>query len=205
LREPTPIRPAAVLKMPAFNLSLQEARALAQFFLARESADPSGDWADARSTMRLQAAEAAYQQSLKAVAAADKPPPGSRFDHAMRIVVDRNYCVTCHLVGDYDPQTSDRAKAPDLAAVYMRLRPDWVRRWIAKPTAIAPFTAMGVNIPFDPQAVRQGGIDPRLYHGTSTEQLDALVDLLINFDVYAGRRAGVNSLVQEAAQTAASP
>jgi hypothetical protein len=64
---------------------------------------------------------------------------------------------------------------------------------------------MGVNIPFDPQAPRQGGIDQRLYHGTSVEQLDALVDLLVNFDVYAGRRAQVTPLVRDAAENAASP
>ena len=42
----------------------------------------------------------------------------------------------CHIVGDFQPVTSDRAKGPDLANVYRRLRADYVRRWVAQPTSL---------------------------------------------------------------------
>ena len=45
---------------------------------------------------------------------------------------------------------------------------------------------MPVNIPYDPAAPYLGSNMPQeLYHGTSVEQLDALVDLLMNYDQYA--------------------
>jgi len=38
----------------------------------------------------------------------------------------------------------------------------------------------------------------KLFHGTSPETVDVLVDLLMNFDVYAKSRASVAGLVAEA-------
>ena len=45
-----------------------------------------------------------------------------------------------------------------------------------------------------------GGIPQlrELYHGSSVEQLDAVVDLLMNFDEYTKRRSLIAPLVQEA-------
>ena len=42
-------------------------------------------------------------------------------------------------------------------------------------------------------------MDQSLYPGTSTQQLDALVDLLMNFDAYTRQRAPVAPLVEAAA------
>ncbi len=36
-----------------------------------------------------------------------------------------------------------------------------------------------------------------LYHGTSLEQLEALVDLLMNYDLYARLRSRITPLVRE--------
>ena len=107
----------------------------------------------------------------------------------MRIVTDSNYCIKCHRVSDFDPQVAARTKAPDLSLVYQRLRPDYVRNWIANPKTILPYTGMPVNIPYDPQQPKLGGIDQRLYQGTSLEQLEALVDLLMNYDEYAKQQS----------------
>ena len=38
--------------------------------------------------------------------------------------------------------------APNLADVYRRLRPEFVRDWIANPKMILPYTSMPVNIPY---------------------------------------------------------
>ena len=114
-----------------------------------------------------------------------------RFDDALKIVVDGNYCVKCHMVADYRAAGSNRAKAPNLADVYRRLRPDYTRGWIANPKMILPYTSMPVNIEVrSGGAAFLGGVSQDLYHGTSIEQVDALVDLLMNFDPFSRRAAG---------------
>ena len=127
----------------------------------------------------------------------DTAPAGRHLHDAMKIVTSGNYCVKCHRVGDFDPDGIDRVKAPDLSVVYQRLRPDYVRTWIAKPTRVLPYTSMPVNIPYDPHAPFLGStVSQDLYHGTSLEQLDALVDLLMNFDQYARQQSRVAPLVE---------
>ncbi|MDP7205175.1 MAG: hypothetical protein QGH11_06400, partial [Pirellulaceae bacterium] len=94
----------------------------------------------------------------------------------------------------------DRGKAPDLSRVFERLRPGYLRRWIAKPSGVLPYTNMPVNVPYKPEEMEYlGGVSQELYHGTSVEQVDALVDLLMNYDKYAQRRASIRPLVEAAA------
>jgi hypothetical protein len=100
--------------------------------------------------------------------------------------------VKCHLVADFEPAGSPRAKAPNLADVYRRLRPEYVRDWIANPKMILPYTSMPVNIPYqDPPPILS-----QLYHGTNVEQIDALTDLLMNYDEYARRSTRIADRVQ---------
>jgi hypothetical protein len=199
LLDPYRMRPAAVMQMPRYAMSPLEADRLARYFAAVDGVDERFEAVWRRDTVYLEQAEQAYQQRLRELGAADASAPASRFDHALRIVADRNYCITCHIVGDYQPQTSDRAKAVDLASLHHRLRPDWLRRWIGKPVSLLPYTGMPVNIPYHPDQPHLGGVDQALYHGTSIEQLDAVVDLLLNFDAFATARSGVRAQVQSAA------
>jgi hypothetical protein len=68
--------------------------------------------------------------------------------------------------------------------------------WIANPSAISPYTPMPVNIPYDPTDKENlGGVSQELYRDTSIEQLDAMVDLLANYDEYVKRRSLVSPLV----------
>ncbi len=196
LLDPYPIRPATVLRMPRYSLSPGEAATLAGYFAAVDQVDERLDVAGRRNTIYLSEAEQQYQQRIRELDLTSPPPSGNRFDQAMQIVVDKNYCVTCHVIGDYDPQTDERAKAPNLAAVHHRLRSDWVRRWIAKPVSILPYTGMPVNIPYASDQEHLGGIDQSLFPGTSIEQVDALVDLLMNFDTYTSNRSGVRQQVE---------
>jgi len=200
LLDPLPMRPAAVMPMPRFALSPQEADRLARYFAAVAGVDDQSDDAARRNTVYLDQAEREYQQRSAELAAGDMASQGTRFDRAMQILVDKNYCITCHIVGDFQPQTSDRAKAPDLAAVHHRLRPEWLRRWIGKPVSLVPYTGMPVNIPFHPDNEHLGGVDQALYHGTSIQQVDAVVDLLLNFDRYAASRSGVSTQIQAATE-----
>jgi hypothetical protein len=100
--------------------------------------------------------------------------------------------VKCHQVADFEPAGSPRAKAPNLADVYRRLRPDFVRDWIANPKVFLPYTSMPVNIPYD----NPPPILAELYHGTNVEQVQAIADLLMNYDHYARQSTRIADRVQ---------
>ena len=192
LLDPHRIRPAAVLRMPRFNMTPQEATLLVNYFSALDNAAYPYDFNPRQQKAHLVAAEADYQKVLEQAATGGESAPRTRFQDALKIVVDNNYCVKCHLVGDFEPKGPELAKAPNLAQVYRRLRPDYVRNWIANPKWILPYTAMPQNIKIE-TAVNQD-----LYHGTSIQQIDALVDLLMNFDEYAKQRSLIAPLVKPA-------
>ncbi|MEO8496425.1 MAG: hypothetical protein ABI614_15260, partial [Planctomycetota bacterium] len=187
LLNPYPIRPATVLRMPRFNMSPDEATKLVNYFAAIENVEYPYDSSERQQESYLSSQDTAYQQSTGGA--------GTRFVDAMKVVTNNNYCVKCHLIGDFEPKGGDRAKAPNLAVVYKRLRPDYVRDWIANPKTILPYTSMPVNVPYDPELDHLGGVSQDLYHGTSVEQVDALVDLLLNYDKYAKQRSSVAELV----------
>jgi hypothetical protein len=208
LLEPYPIRPATFLRMPKFNMTSDEATALVNYFAAVDNADYPYKLAPQRLDSELAARARSYAEALDK---AGVPSPQGRwtqqpvealiqrrFDDAMQIVVDGNYCVKCHNVAEYQPPGRERAKAPNLTDVYRRMRPDYVRRWIAKPSAILPYTSMPENIKYEPDKPFQGGVSQDLYHGTSTEQVDGLVDLLMNYDHYARASRKVADMVKPA-------
>lgn len=201
LLNPHPIRPAVVLRMPRFNMSPTEASQLVNYFAALENVEYPYEFSARRQSGHLETAEAAYRAAAGDSATADTASLSEhqRFKDAMGMVVNANYCVKCHLVGDYEPEGPEIAKAPDLSQVYLRLRPEYVRDWIANPKSILPYTSMPVNIPYDADAPHLGGVPQDIYHGTSIEQVDALVDLLMNYDEYTKQRSKIAPLVKEAA------
>ncbi len=150
LLDPHAIRPAVVLRMPKFNMSPSDATKLVNYFAAVDGAEYPYDF-DPRTRQSYLAAE-------------DKSHP-NRLSDALKIVTDNNFCIKCHLLQDFSPTGSDRAKAPQLDDVYKRLRPDFARAWIANPKRILPYTSMPVNVPYDKP------VSQALYHGTSEEQL----------------------------------
>ncbi len=195
LLEPYPIRPATYLRMPKFNMSSAEAKTLAKYFAAVDNPNYPEDFTDNREDWRLRS-EGAEELREKATAGVQAGSDSDKhLDAAMRIVVNKNYCVACHKVGDFAPTGSIRAQAPNLADVQKRLRPDYVRRWIANPKQILPYTAMPINIKYDPNAPHLGGISQEIFPGTSIEQVDGLVDLLMSFDKYAKGKTSISSLV----------
>ena len=189
LLEPYPIRPAVFLRMPKFNMSSDEATKIVNYFAARDGMKYPFEYDTRTSSTHLATAETQFRETV----GGDK----SRLQHAMQIVTNGNYCVKCHLVGEYKPTGSVRALAPDLSRIHNRLRPDYVRRWIANPKKILPYTAMPVNIPFNPSAPHLGGVDQSIYPGTSVQQLDGLVDLLMNFPTYSVNQNDVAELVDQ--------
>lgn len=183
LMDPTPIRPAVVLRMPNFHMSSDEASKLADYFAAKSSAEFPYEYNVRRREGYLAQVEQEHPHLL---------------DDAMKIVTDGNYCVKCHAVDDFQPRGDSKTFGPNLANVYRRLRPEYVRRWIANPQRILPYTGMPVNIAYEANPPHFGGISQSLFPGTSFEQLEGLVDLLMNFDTYAKRQTSVQELVDKA-------
>ena len=66
---------------------------------------------------------------------------------------------------------------------------------------ILPYTSMPVNIPVEnpPTVLAQ------LYHGTNVEQIEALTDLLMNFDQYSRQSTKIADRVVPAAPEGAAP
>ncbi|MFM7078002.1 MAG: hypothetical protein ACKO3G_18315, partial [Planctomycetaceae bacterium] len=176
LLNPHPIRPPAVLRMPKFHFSSAQAGALVDYFAAVDGAeypyvaDPRLDEAS--------------------LAAVEKTRP-DHLDGALRIVTNNNYCVKCHLVGDYVPPGSVKALAPQLERVHERLRPGYVHDWIANPKRFLPYTGMPVNIAYDKP------VSADLYDGTSVQQVDALTDLLMHYDQFAKRSVPVDAYLKQ--------
>jgi len=206
LLDPHPIRPAVMLNMPKFNMSPDEATKLVNYFSAKDSAEYPYQFDERKRTAHLAAAASRYRREYQQLPPQEKELfTGDRFDDVMRIVTSQAGCVKCHSVGDYVSEGDPRAKGPNLWAVHERLQPEYVRNWIAKPSYILPYTAMPELIKYSPENPEQDGFYDSLpdktlvpvYHGSSTEQLDALVDLLMNLDEFTARRAELAQLVPE--------
>jgi hypothetical protein len=184
LLNPHPIRPAVLLRMPRFNMSSDEATKLVNYFAAMDDAHYPYNY-DPRTSEGY-------------LAAKSESHPG-RLTDALKIITDNNYCVKCHAVGDFQPVGSDRAKGPQLGQVYERLRPEYLKAWIANPKRILPYTAMPVNIPHDKP------VSQDLFRGTSDEQLNALVDFLLNYDRFMESKTSIKPLVKPAPAADAAP
>lgn len=184
LMDPTAIRPAVVLRMPNFHMSSDEASKLVDYFAAKSNSEFPYEY----NLRRRRGYIAELEQSHPAL-----------LNDAMKIVTNGNYCVKCHSLGDYQVHGSPKGLGPNLDQVYRRLRPDYLRRWLANPQRTLPYTSMPVNIPFDQKPPNFGGVAQDLFPGPSVSQLDGVVDLLMNFDEYTRRQTSVKGLVKEPA------
>lgn len=193
LLEPTRIRPAVVLRMPKFNLSPLQAEKIAGYFDAIDNPEYPLDLEAAR--WSPETPEEGGQQKLD----------------PLKKLVSSNYCVKCHLVGDFRPAGAASALAPNLGDVSERLRGDWVSRWVANPKRILPYTGMPVNIPFLPDPPHFGGIarkdfDPGAQEGqprgTSAEQLYGLVDFLMSYREFTASQTSMTEFVDSATRAA---
>ncbi len=178
LLNPHTIRPPAVLRMPKFTWNSDQAAKMVDYFAAVDGAEYP------------YVADPRLDET--AVAAKEAAKPG-HLEGALKIVTNNNYCVKCHLVGDYSPPGNPKALAPQLERVHERLRPGYVHDWIANPKRFLPYTGMPVNIPYG------APVSQDLYAGTSEQQLDALTDLLMHFDLFAKRNLSLEAFLREPA------
>jgi hypothetical protein len=66
-----------------------------------------------------------------------------------------------------------------------------VHDWIANPKRFLPYTGMPVNIPFDKP------VSADLYDGTSEQQVDALTDLLMHYDMFAKKNLSLEAYLRQ--------
>jgi hypothetical protein len=184
LLNPQRIRPSVVLRMPKYGLSEDEAGKLVDYFAALAGVDfpytaGASDQADSQTD----------------------PTVTQRRDRAMKILIDdTTYCAKCHLVGDFNPGGQTQTiLAPNLARVGRRIRPEYLRRWLADPKSVLPYTGMPVNFPPQGPPIGQD-----LFPGSSLEQLDAVVDLLSNYDQYMQGRTSIRQMMESAKKSSQS-
>jgi hypothetical protein len=191
LLDPYPIRPMAVLRMPKFNMSAEEASILVNYFAAMDGAEYPYAFDSRTRQDHLRREEQRFPR---------------RLDDAKVFV--QTICLQCHKLGEFTPTRPDQA--PNLADVYHRLRPDFMRHWIANPKRLLPYTGMPpAQVPPPPKGpldknrpTDKGNFgadvgplfDPTKSHATSEDQLGAVIDFLLNYDRYAQRDEKIEQL-----------
>lgn len=170
LKEPYPIRPAIPLAMPRYWLTNEEVQILVDYFsaLAEKTGESDTSWKTTETQLILR----------------EQQWPG-RLDAAWHLIHDtKTYCAKCHISSDnMEDRLALPTEAPRLDGVYRRLQHDFIRAWVVQPKAIRPYTAMPVNFP-------ENGIplDRSVFDADSRVQLEAVVDLLQNYDWYLKQR-----------------
>ncbi len=112
---PKSVRPHLTVRMPTFEFTAREARALVRFF------DAMAKQPDIYQAPKLWTLSPTERQAAEAIFASAN-------------------CVQCHVVTGQP--LNDETKAPNLSYTAARLRPEWVARWIQNPSLLEPGTAM---------------------------------------------------------------
>jgi hypothetical protein len=172
LLEPARIRYTTVLRMPKFNMSEDEARVLASYFAAVDGAEFPYQEQGPAGAQYLSSVEASMR-------AAGLLGPEQGYLHESWKTLNGPLCVKCHSFAGKKFKASDPAKdiqGPNLNVVQSRLRADWVKLWLYKPTWITPYTSMPVNFP------RNNTVQfPDLFNGDPESHVTASRDALLNY------------------------
>ncbi|MCH8828674.1 MAG: c-type cytochrome [Planctomycetes bacterium] len=196
LRNPHVIRPMAILRMPRFNLSRQDAKTLANYFAAVDGVP----YPYQRVAQRTPAY--AQQQNREL----NFPKPGQQhsdyLSQSWKLLTNKKLCLACHNVAGIGRQKlateKEDIRGPDLRYAADRLRPRWARLWIADPRWITPHTKMpppfSLDSPKFPPSAAAGSIRwlpvafsldspkfPESFDGNAEIQLRAVRDALMNY------------------------
>lgn len=167
LKEPARLRQVTVLRMPRFNMSDEELRALANYFAANDGADyPYQD---------IPQREPAYAERL---AGQTGHSGGEAYLSDAWKLVNGPVCIGCHSVGGRKFQKSadpKQVQGPNLDFTATRLRPDWTLLWLYKPKWITPYTSMPPPYPRNQQQF------PEVFGGDPGLQAVATRDALMNY------------------------
>jgi mono/diheme cytochrome c family protein len=170
LRNPYQIRHTTVLRMPRFNMSDDEARALANYFAAVDGAVYPYQKVIEREAPYLAAKNAQFHEQFMSK------------DHDYLTeswkVLNSPLCIKCHAVGGRMPVSTDPAndiRAPNLEMAGDRLRPDWLQLWLYKSPWITPYTSMPQNFPPGKKNLEE------LFGGDGNAQTIGVRDALVNY------------------------
>lgn len=175
LKDIVRVRHTVALRMPQYNLSDQEARALADFFAARDGA------AFPYQRILQRSPDYLTQQANQFLT---KYPKKSHdyLSEAWR-TLNGDVCIKCHAVGGrtYLGDPIRDIRGPDLENVGDRLRPEWVTLWLYNPRWITPYTSMPAPYPRNQQQF------PELFDGDASDQTIAVRDALMSYHRLMGR------------------
>jgi cbb3-type cytochrome oxidase cytochrome c subunit len=174
LQNPEMLRHMAVLRMPKFNMSEDEAQTLANYFAAvDETPYPY---------QRIPQKEAPYQRAMNELF--HEKYEETRTDNYLTetwqmFMFKGNKCIGCHAVAGRRYVSAAKpgepeVRGPDLRRVEDRLQPDWTLMWIFYPKWSTPYTKMPVNYPLDQQSPLP------LFGGDPQAQTRAVRDALMN-------------------------
>jgi len=97
---------------------------------------------------------------------------GAYASDAYRLLTDRNLCLQCHSIGNV---ASSLPQGPNLALTADRLRPEWVKEWIANPDRLFGYKpAMPQNFPNDSLDYQN------VFPGRTIDQVTAVRDVLMD-------------------------
>lgn len=192
LLEPEKLRYTTVLRMPRFNMSPEEARILANYFAAVDEAP--FPYAEQQPT------DADYlREKSESLTAAGLLAKDEDYIHQGWKSLNGPLCAKCHSVGGRKFKASDPKKdiqGPNLNRVQNRLRADWLKLWLYKPTWITPYTSMPVNFPKNQKQF------PDLFGGEAGDQIQATADSLMN---YSRAMEDIGPTIYEPPKTDAAP
>ncbi len=171
LLEPDKIRYTTVLRMPRFNMSREEAQTLANYFAAVDGAEFP--------YQELKPTDPDYlAQTTESLTSAGLLAQDEDYLHQSWKAINGPLCVKCHSLGGRKFKASDPKKdiqGPNLNRVHQRLRADWLRLWLYKPTWITPYTSMPVNFPKNQNQF------PDLFGGEPGHQVEGVAAGLMNY------------------------
>lgn len=177
LLEPYTLRHETVLRMPRFNMSKEEAKALASYFAAADGAaypyqelqprDPdylASHAATLRNEGLLGESEDYLNTSWNVLTGASLP------------VKDR-LCSKCHAIAGepYRGASADDIRGPNLQYASNRLRSEWLHLWLYNPGWVTPYTSMPVNFKSNVKVM------PELFKGDGAAQVTGVRDALLNY------------------------
>jgi cbb3-type cytochrome oxidase cytochrome c subunit len=194
LRDPYPIRPATVLRMPRFHYG----------GAAEPTAEAMASLAPEKVAELLTRAHTAVQEETRALADYFAAADGAEFPYQDLPQRERGYlaqlgaahpdylkagwqmlggqgatCLQCHAVGLSRPVGGPGVvNGPDLRQVADRFRPDYLAEWLARPPRLVPYTAMPQNIP--PHGTPAVPV-PKTFEDKPLEMVQAIRDTLLNY------------------------
>jgi cytochrome c553 len=174
LRNPGRLRHTTVLRMPRFNMSDDDAQALANYFAAVDGTPFPYQLIAEREPAYLSAMNADFHKAF----------PDKKQDYLQESwqMLNAPLCIKCHSVAGRqvtvsDPKTDIRG--PNLELASDRLKPDWTLLWLYRPQWITPYTSMPSPLP--PQQEGAQARYPELFGGSGLRQTISLRDALVNY------------------------